>query len=227
MSDYTGTDNLELMVEAVNYNAFLLALVRNEVGPGQSVLDFGAGIGTFARALAQRGVSVRCVEPDPRQRERIEAAGMLAYADLDGLAEHDIDLLYSLNVLEHIEDDVTMLRHWHDKVKPGGRVLIYVPAFQILYSSMDKKVGHCRRYTRQELADKVQQAGFEVLRNEYVDSAGFLASLLFKAFGSDDGSINRQALIAYDRYAFPLSRLMDKGFKHLLGKNVFLVAQRR
>ncbi|MFZ2124698.1 MAG: class I SAM-dependent methyltransferase [Rhodoferax sp.] len=227
MFDYTGTDNLELMVEAVNYNAFLLALVRNEVGPGQSVLDFGAGIGTFASALAQHGVAVRCVEPDPRQRERIKAAGMVAHADLDGLADGCIDLLYSLNVLEHIEDDMAVLRQWHNKVKPGGRVLIYVPAFQLLYSSMDRMVGHCRRYTRGELSDKVQQAGFVVLRNEYVDSVGFLASLLFKAFGSDDGSINRQALIAYDRYVFPLSRLMDKSFKHLLGKNVLMVAQRR
>jgi hypothetical protein len=69
-------------------------------------------------------------------------------------------------------------------------------------------------------------AGFEVVRNEYVDSAGFLASLLFKAFGSDSGIVNRRALIAYDRYAFPVSRLLDRVSNRLFGKNVLLLARR-
>ena len=226
MSEYSGTENLEVMVEAVNYNAFLVSLIRSEARAGDAVLDFGAGIGTFAKALASDGHQVQCIEPDQRQRERIQASGLPAYAALNGIADASVDLLYSLNVLEHIEDDVAVLRDWHDKVRPGGRVLIYVPAFQVLYSSMDKLVGHCRRYTRKELSEKVRLAGFEVMRNEYVDSAGFIASLLFKAFGSDSGVINRGALISYDRYAFPVSRLMDKVLKRWFGKNVFLIARR-
>jgi len=227
MSEYSGTGNLEVMVEAVNYNAFLVSLIRSEAHTGETVLDFGAGIGTFAKVLAQEGHKVLCIEPDQRQREHIVQAGLTAFADISNLADRSIDLLYSLNVLEHIEDDVAVLRACHEKMRPGGRVLIYVPAFQVLYSSMDKLVGHFRRYTRGELAEKMHLAGFEVLKNEYVDSAGFLASLLFKAFGSDSGAINRNALIAYDRYAFPVSRLMDKLFKRWFGKNVLLLARRR
>lgn len=226
MAEYSGTENLEVMTEAVNYNAFLVSLIRNEIRPGEVVLDFGAGIGTFAKAVAGHGGEVWCVEPDRRQLDRIVAAGLRAWPDLNALESDSVDVLYSLNVLEHIEDDVAVLRHWHDKVKPGGRVLIYVPAFQVLYSSMDRLVGHCRRYTRGDLADKVQLAGFEVLRNEYVDSAGFVASLLFKVFGSDDGSINRSALVTYDRYVFPLSRLADRLLGRVMGKNVWLIARR-
>ena len=72
----------------------------------------------------------------------------------------------------------------------------------------------------------MQLAGFEVVRNEYVDSAGFLASLLFKAFGSNSGVINRSALIAYDRYAFPVSRVLDRVFNRAFGKNVLLIGRR-
>lgn len=226
MAEYSGTENLEVMTEAVNYNAFLVELIRNEIRPGEVALDFGAGIGTFAKAVAGHGAQVQCIEPDQRQLDRILAAGLRAWPDLNHLDDASVDLLYSLNVLEHIQDDVAVLRQWHNKVKSGGRVLIYVPAFQVLYSSMDRLVGHCRRYTRQDLADKVQQAGFEVLRNEYVDSAGFLASLLFKAFGNDSGSINRSALVAYDRYVFPLSRLADRLLGRVIGKNVWLIARR-
>lgn len=226
MSEYSGTENLEVMAEAVNYNAFLMSLIRNEARSGEVLLDFGAGIGTFAKALASDGHQVLCIEPDQRQRERIVQAGLPAFADISCLPDQSVDLLYSLNVLEHIEDDVAVLRTCHEKMKPGGRILIYVPAFPVLYSSMDKLVGHCRRYTRSDLAEKMRLAGFEVFRNEYVDSAGFLASLLFKVFGSDSGVINRGALIAYDRYAFPVSRWMDKLFKRLFGKNVLLIARR-
>lgn len=226
MSEYSGTENLEVMADAVNYNAFLVDLIRNEIRPGETVLDFGAGIGTFAKAVAGPGCEVQCIEPDRRQLDRIVAAGLRAWPDLADLDNGSVDLLYSLNVLEHIEDDVAALQRCHEKIKPGGRILIYVPAFQILFSSMDKHVGHWRRYSRAELAEKVQLAGFDVIRNEYVDSAGFLASLLFKAFGNDSGVINRAALIAYDRYAFPLSRLADRIFNRVFGKNVLLIARR-
>jgi SAM-dependent methyltransferase len=226
MSEYSGIENLEVMVEAVNYNAFLVALIRSEARAGETVVDFGAGIGTFAKALALDGHQVQCIEPDRRQRERIVQAGLPAFADISNLADRSVDLLYSLNVLEHIEDDVAVLRVCHEKIKPGGRVLIYVPAFQVLYSSMDKLVGHRRRYTRSDLAEKMRLAGFEIFRNEYVDSAGFLATLLFKAFGSESGAINRGALIAYDRYVFPVSRLLDRVFSRVFGKNVLMVACR-
>lgn len=226
MSDYSGTENLEVMAEAVKYNSFLVALIRHEMRPSQPVLDFGAGIGTFARAVSGHGCEIECVEPDARQRARIAAAGLRAWPDLGDVPNASVDLLYSFNVLEHIEDDVAALQTCHQKIKPGGRILIYVPAFQVLYSSMDKQVGHWRRYSRQELTAKVRQAGFEVLRCEYVDSAGFFASLLFKAFGNDQGTINRRALVAYDRYVFPLSRLADKVLGRVLGKNVVLVARR-
>lgn len=229
MSDYSGTENLEVMADAINYNEFLVSLIRKEIIPGALVVDFGAGIGTFAQQLAMangRSCVVHCVEPDQRQFDRILALGLTASQNISNLEDQSVDLLYTLNVLEHIENDVEVLQDCYQKIKPGGQVLIYVPAFQILYSSMDKNVGHIRRYTRGTLAEKVRLAGFSVVRNEYVDSAGFFASLLFKVFGNDSGSINRSALILYDRYVFPLSRLADFVCNKVFGKNVFLIARR-
>ena len=226
MADYSGTENLEVMADAINYNDFLVSLIRKEVKPGDLVVDFGAGIGTFSKQVAMAGHAVHCVEPDHRQLDRILALGLPASETIANFENQSIDLLYTLNVLEHIDNDLEVLEACYQKIKPGGHILIYVPAFNVLYSSMDKSVGHIRRYTRSTLAEKVRLAGFTVDRNEYVDSAGFFASLLFKMFGNDSGAINRGALILYDRYVFPLSRFADFICNKVFGKNVYLIARR-
>jgi len=226
MSDYLGTENLEVMADAINYNDFLVSLICKEVKPGDLVVDFGAGIGTFSKQVAMAGHAVHCVEPDHRLLDRILALGLPASENIANFEDESIDLLYTLNVLEHIKNDVKVLEACYQKIKPGGCILIYVPAFNVLYSSMDISVGHIRRYTRTTLSEKAQLAGFTVVRNEYVDSAGFFASLLFKMFGNDSGTINRNALILYDRYVFPLSRLADFICNKVFGKNVYLIARR-
>jgi len=91
---------------------------------------------------------------------------------------------------------------------------------------MEKKVGHCRRYGRAELTDKVNAAGFRIVDSRYADSLGFLASLVYKWQGNDSGDINRGALRAYDRFVFPLSRVIDVFTSSFVGKNLSLVAER-
>ena len=112
-------------------------------------------------------------------------------------------------MLEHIEDDVGALRELYNKLVPGARLLIYVPAFPVLYTSMDAKVGHIRRYTRGSLLKAVGAAGFRVHRASYADCLGFVATLAFKYSGNASGDVNRSALKLYDRAIFPLSRLLD------------------
>ena len=100
----------------------------------------------------QNGYRVHCIEPDKRHASSLANAGLPVATTLEEIKDCSCDYIYSLNVLEHIEDDVMALRQWYQKLKPGGRILVYVPAFQLLYSSMDRKVGHFRRYTRRALS---------------------------------------------------------------------------
>ena len=224
-SEYVGADNLELMTGAVNYNRYLLRMVLNQTRDKEDhVLDVGAGNGLFARELAQFDIRVSCVEPDVNQAKTIAAAGLGVFPAIDEIDDLSVDYLYSLNVLEHIQDDLGALQQWQLKIKPGGRMLLYVPAFQSLFSSMDRKVGHYRRYRAKGLAALVAAAGFKVQKVRYVDSAGFIASLIYKLVGSQEGTINRTALLFYDRVIFPLSRLGDIFLSRFVGKNVYVVA---
>jgi SAM-dependent methyltransferase len=221
---YSGVDNLEVMQDAVTYNRYLLTTVRSRAPRNGRVLDFGAGGGQFALPMAQLGFDVTALEPDEGLRNRIAAHGVPAIAGPEQLADASLDYIYTLNVLEHIPDDVAALRQLRAKLKTGGTLLVYVPAFPILYTSMDAKVGHVRRYTRKTLVAGVRAAGFSIERVAYVDSLGFFATLAFKLFGAGGGEINRNALKLYDRVLFPVSRVIDHAVQRWFGKNLLLIA---
>jgi SAM-dependent methyltransferase len=221
---YTGIDNLEVMREAENYNRYLQSLVERHAVRARRIIDFGAGSGTFAIPCATAGLDVTAVEPDERLREILYKAGLSAVADVASLPDATFDYAYTLNVLEHIDDDVEALRILRDKLVPGARLLVYVPAFPVLFTSMDVKVGHVRRYTRRTLSASLRAAGFELETIRYADSLGFAATLLFKLIDGGKGDVNRRLLRLYDRLAFPVSRALDVLTHRWLGKNLLALA---
>ena len=222
---YPGTENLEVMAEAVRYNEHLLGLVRRHAPDGgQQVMDFGAGAGTFAQPLAAEGMRVTCIEPDADLRSRLEAMGLRAVPSLEGIPRRSFAMIYSLNVLEHIQDDRTVLSQLRECLSDEGILLLYVPAFQVLFSSMDRRVGHFRRYRKAGLASLLRCAGYDVQESRYVDSIGFLAGLAYRMAGRD-GKLNRRAVAFYDRWVFPGSLVLDRLLGRWLGKNLVVVAR--
>jgi SAM-dependent methyltransferase len=227
--EYTGTDNLEVMQKAVKYNAFLVSLITKRAHlPSDKILDIGAGIGLFAEAVKKEGGDVYCLEPDKSQAKLLESKGFTVSTSLHEIADESFDFMYALNVLEHIEKDEEELLLWAKKLRKGGKLLIYVPAFNLLYSSMDKKVGHYRRYRKKQLTKMMAGAGLTPLyKARYADSIGFFVSLLYKLINRKSGSIDEKSLVLYDTILFPLSVLGDTIFHSLLGKNVFILAEKK
>lgn len=223
-SAYTGIDNLEVMREAENYNRYLQSLVERHASGAGRVIDFGAGSGTFAIPCLASGLDVTAVEPDELLRAHLAAAGVAAAADVTALPDETFQYAYTLNVLEHIENDVEALRSLRAKLEPGARLFVYVPAFPMLFTSMDAKVRHVRRYTHRTLTESLKAAGFEIRMMRYVDSLGFVATLLFKAIDDGKGDVNRRLLRVYDRWAFPVSRRLDALTHRWFGKNLMALA---
>ena len=219
---FEAPDLIEVMEEAVNYNRYLIDEIslwsRNFVG----VLDFGAGNGRFASALHERGRKVHAIEPDRSLRDKIEGKGVATFESLEQVKDGQFQGIYSINVLEHLEDDRGFLRQFNRCLEPGGELFLYVPAFEILFSANDERVGHVRRYRRGQLVERVREAGFEITHARYVDSIGFVAGLGYRFFGHADGGLNLGAVRLYDRVVFPMSRLFDKVTWPLLGKNLLV-----
>ena len=226
MVNYTGTDNLEIMAEAKNYNNYLIKLIEKNIPKNSKVLDFGAGIGTFASILQKKGYEVICIEPDKKQLKKIKEKSILSFQKLDQIEDNSLEFIYSLNVLEHIEDHLDTLKELRSKLKPGGIILLYLPAFNLLYSSMDKKVGHFKRYDKKIVKKLALDTPVNIEKIYYVDSLGFFATLLYKYKGDKNGDINKKALIIYDGVVFPLSRIFDFIFRRFFGKNIFFILKK-
>lgn len=225
---YTGCDNLEAMADAVNYNTFLVDTVGKHLTAAASpprVLDFGAGSGTYADLLAARQITPECLEPDQDLQHILRAKG---YRVLDYEREPARDerygLIYTFNVLEHIKNDQAASEHLAALLRPGGTLVVYVPALEILFTAMDTKVGHYRRYRRAQLNRILRNAGLEIVESRYCDPLGFFATLAYKALGPADGTINPRSLELYDRVVFPLSRALQILTSKFFGKNVLVVA---
>ena len=150
--------------------------------------------------------------------------GLTVVSDLEHLSDGSVDYVYSLNVLEHIEDDGAIAKLWWRKLRPEGQLLVFVPAFQYLFTSMDQHVGHHRRYTRASLTHLLNNAQFAITQSQYVDSLGVLATLLYKLMDQGSGQVNVRMLKIYDQWVFPISRLLDKVTGPLIGKNVLVRA---
>jgi SAM-dependent methyltransferase len=224
---YTGHENLLAMQHARNYNAFLGKAIGKYGQNYETVVDFGAGVGALAGEAKKWAPRLICVEPDPKQINILQAEGFEAIPDISVLPDGSVDYVYSVNVLEHIDEDIVMIRDIFSKLRVGGRFLIYVPALQWLFSSMDKKVGHVRRYSRNDLDKKLRDQGYRIIHSKYVDSLGVLATLAYKWFGDkQEGSLSIPALKFYDRFLFPVSLVLDWVFNKLVGKNLLIVCEK-
>jgi SAM-dependent methyltransferase len=224
---YSGHENLLAMQHARNYNDFLGRMIHKYGQGYATIVDFGAGVGAFADTAKVWAGRLVCVEPDHKQLVILQSSGFETVPDISLLPDASVDYVYSVNVLEHIEDDIGVLAEISRKLRPGGRLLIYVPALHWLFTSMDREVGHVRRYSRGELNAKLCGAGYRITRSVYVDSIGVLATLAYKWFANKQkGRINVGALKAYDRFVFPLSLVLDLLLGKLLGKNLLVVCEK-
>ncbi len=140
-----------------------------------SVIEVGCGQGALGYRLAQC-FDYRGYEPDARSAsvagERLSRIGRgeVVNGYLPDTPDRLFDLLIACEVLEHIEDDAGALSVWQRWVRPGGHLLLSVPAHPSRFGPADRHVGHVRRYTRDGLAGRMTGAGLEV---RHLRSYGF------------------------------------------------------
>jgi 2-polyprenyl-3-methyl-5-hydroxy-6-metoxy-1,4-benzoquinol methylase len=213
----------------INYNNSLAEKIKLFLNKKIRVLEFGAGIGNLSNLFfLHTKIKPECVEIDKSFRKVLISRGFKTYASLKE-TKKTYEAIYTSNVLEHIKDDKKSIELLYDALEDRGILIVYVPAFNFLFSDFDKNAGHYRRYSRNELITKIKRANFQILTASYVDSMGFIAAFLVKLLGYKNkyklGS--NDSLKFYDKYIWPVSQVMDKlGLKLIFGKNLFVVARK-
>ena len=215
-----AANDLETIEEARRYGEHVFELFRPFIG--RRVLEVGAGIGTMSRKLVRAADLVVGIEPNANCFTRLESAMRgepkftllschLEECDLDDLRAKQLDTVYCVNVLEHIEDDVAALRTFKDLIAPRGHVLIYVPAVQAAYGPLDAELGHHRRYSKRTLRAAFAAAGLDLIRLRYANPIG-LIGWMYNSHVTKARHHSLEQVKLFERFvapwALPLERLI-------------------
>lgn len=229
---YDGAD-LEALATLHRYQRWIVETFRPFLsGP---TIEFGAGIGNISALIRCHVSSLELVEPSanlvpPLKRRFGEDKSVVIIEQpletwLPKIADNTYQSVVLVNVLEHIEDDVAALDGFYRILKPGGHLLLFVPALKFLYSDLDALVGHYRRYQRPELNERTANAGFEIVRSRYFDLIGVAPWWLLNTKMGATG-FNPLLVGIYDAVFAPLSRALESLAPPPFGKNILLVARR-
>jgi len=197
----------------------LQQLVRYMKEPNPVVLDAGCSSGFMLRVLREHLPHAFVIGSDyvrgPLEKLVVDMPDVpLLHFDLVRcpLPEKSIDGIVLLNVLEHIQDDKAAVFQLHRVLKPGGIVVIEVPAGPQLYDVYDKLLLHCRRYTLAGLRRLVECAGFHVVEQShlgfFVYPGFWLVKQRNKRFLSE-GEVVQQQVVARNMNSTEKSRLLD------------------
>jgi 2-polyprenyl-3-methyl-5-hydroxy-6-metoxy-1,4-benzoquinol methylase len=232
-SHFGAADDLERLGTAHHF--FDWVLDEFDAYVGGKMLEVGAGAGTITRKLAERyqRCSLVALEPAENMVESLTAYAALSdrvavhqetLADYIQHGDGNFDAVLYLNVLEHIEDDARELRLAAEVLRPGGALLVFGPALESLYSDLDYKAGHYRRYSLPQLCQLTEAAGLAVRKACYFDILGVPPYyLVYKLLRQTE--ISGSTMWGYDWIVVPVSRLLQHVLRRPpLGKNVILVA---
>ena len=220
---------LEALEGARNYNAWIASLVAPYLR--DDPLEIGSGTGTYAQLWLDSGTARLTVsETEPALvdslRERFADDARVSVRSLDLLAappaQHSA--VVALNVLEHIADDVAGLRAAAHLVRPGGAVVVFVPAFPFAMSRFDRAIGHYRRYTMKSARGALSAAGLVVQDVRYVNAPGLVAwtiGMRLLRMTPGEGVVLR----SWDRAVVPVARRLEERWQPPFGQSVLAVGR--
>ena len=171
---------------------YILEKFKKYIIKKSSIIEIGAGTGDVSRELMSNGYSnISVGEMHISGLKYAQTYGIKECYQFDLLKtpfENKFDVVCMFDVLEHIEDDILALEQSFKMLKNNGYMIVTVPSHMWLWNRSDRIVGHKRRYTKDELKNKMQSSGFEVIEISYFFI--FITPLLFirRILDSDDGS---------------------------------------
>jgi glycosyltransferase involved in cell wall biosynthesis len=182
VEDESGSQILGRLQRAPRFTRWMADVIRPYVG--ESVLEIGAGTGNLTLQLVPRTL-YWASDVNPHYLDYLDTLTQsrpyLRVGFTDGEraqsypADQKFDTVICLNVVEHLADDLVALQNIRRALVPGGRAIILVPSGPWLYGTLDKVLGHYRRYTREQLAAVAGRAGFAIEKLFAFNRVGVLA----------------------------------------------------
>ena len=233
--DHSGLETLEIFSEAGQFNAWMFERIKGYCCG--AILEIGSGIGNMSAYLVEHFSDVTLSDMQPeycqRLRRTFEGRPSLRHIYSVDLAAEDFgrtypqllgqfDTVVALNVVEHIDDHVLAVKNAHSLLRPGGRLVILVPAYPWLYNALDRELGHFRRYTRKSLKEVLSGEGLRVESMEFFNAAAiggwWMAGSVLRMDKIRKGPLNLYNSLVW------MMRLVDKVAGKRIGLSIIAVA---
>jgi SAM-dependent methyltransferase len=227
-----NTLTLSILEEASAYNQWIFDKVRPWLG--KSILEVGCGIGNLTGLLLQAG-KVVASDMNPHYLQRVDDK-FGSHSNLNGVLLWDIqqdlskdfpvsiDTILCSNVLEHVEDDDAVLSRFYRFLPQGGRLVLLVPTLRILYNTLDRELGHFRRYTKRELSLKLKKNHFHICSLRYFNFFGIFGWFV-------NGTLLRRSLLSagqvrkFNQFV-PLMVQMERWVPTLIGQSLIAIGEK-
>lgn len=240
--DWGAGDDLKDF-ELSNYRKYQYDLISKYIG--KNILEIGAGDRSFSNQIVKNGKDIeRIVSIEPsatlmdlyKEKYKLPDYVIITDDNLFDLTPESyglFDTIILVHVLEHIENDREAISHLHSLLKPGGKILIEVPAMQMLFSVHDKMLGHYRRYNKKNFKYMVDEKLFSIKKLWFQDTIGMVGSFIFfklkkVELKSDKGSdlVKNQGKF-YDKYLIPIEKFYEKFITFPFGLSITGVLEKK
>ncbi len=229
MSDLSEK-TLESMNQATWYNQWL----KNQFSKylkGQ-ILEIGCGIGNFSEILVEHGqLTAIDINEDyvKSAKNRIGDKASVGVGDIEKgkyfFKDKSFNSVVCINVLEHIKNDRESLINIYKLLAPGGCLVLLVPSHNFLYNSIDKSIGHLRRYEKDELGKMVIESNFEIKKIKRLNLLGsigwFIAGKILQEKHVSEGKIKIFNLIS------PFFLFLEKLMEMPIGTSILIIARKK
>jgi SAM-dependent methyltransferase len=235
--DLRGEATLDIMAKANRFNKWMYDTIKPFCR--ERIFEIGSGTGNISRFFIedQQQIMLSDFRKDyctNLYREFGNYPGLLGIEVLDLIdpgfdsrfSRHlgKYDTVFALNVLEHISDDVQALLNCYKLLAKGGQVVILVPSYGKLYNSLDRELGHCRRYTKSSLSRVFANTEFQVVHKQYFNFTG-----IFGWYFS--GNILKRSILPSNQmslynFLMPAIKILDKIVLKRLGLSTILVGRK-
>lgn len=233
--DKEGLDTLLAISKADLFNSWTYKTIQPYIKG--NILEIGSGIGNISQYFLDnhQQIAVSDLRENYLDFLREEFQG---YSNLKSIYNIDLtdpsfeqkqvsilnsfDSVFALNVIEHIENDRLALENCKKLLKPGGTLLILVPAFNGIYNSLDRELFHFRRYNRSMLEGRIKASGLIIEKSFYFNALG-IPAWIWGGIVSKQKTISSKQMNAYNKLV-PLARFIDRLTSHKLGLSVITIA---
>ena len=225
--EYPGLE-LENFDKAHVWRKYIYFLIKKYFK--DNFLEIGAGIGSFSKMYINKFTDITLTEAGTNnfnilKKKFINNKNIKISNNLIQNINKKFNTIIYLNVLEHIENDVSEINDAIQKLNKDGYLIILVPAHQKLYTKFDKAIGHYRRYDL-EFFKKNKFNNAELIDLYYCDCLGYLLYFINQFIFKEEIYPSKLKIFIWDKIFAPASILIDFLLRYKFGKNIICILKK-